>query len=168
LAGAGADAAVTAVEAQVSWRYVGDGPNGPEVEASLDVPGRNMVIKFSLHKNGDQSLPASHLVEVVVDTPSDFPGKSIGSIPRIVLKPTEGSRGQPLVGAAAKVADGFFWIALSAAENDIASNLSLMRERNWIDLPFVYENGQRAILTFQKGPDGEAAFQQAFSAWEAG
>jgi hypothetical protein len=166
--GAGADAAVTAVDAVVSWRYVGDGPNGPEVEADLDVPGRNMTIKFSLHKNADETLPASHLVEVVVDTPADFPGKSIGSIPRIVLKPTEGARGQPLVGAAAKVADGFFWIALSAAESDIASNLSLMRERNWIDLPFVYENGQRAILTFQKGPDGEAAFEQAFNAWGAG
>lgn len=166
--GAGADAAVTAVEAVVTWSYIGDGPNGPEVAANLDVPGRNMTIKFSLHKNADDTLPASHLVEVVVDTPADFPGKSIGSIPRIVLKPTEGARGQPLVGAAAKVADGFFWIALSAAESDIASNLSLMRERNWIDLPFVYENGQRAILTFQKGPDGEAAFQQAFNAWGSG
>jgi hypothetical protein len=166
--GAGADAAVTAVDAVVSWRYVGDGPNGPEVAADLSVPGRNMTIKFSLHKNADSTLPASHLVEVVVDTPADFPGKAIGSIPRIVLKPTEGSRGQPLVGAAAKVADGFFWIALSAAETDISSNLSLMRERNWIDLPFVYENGQRAILTFEKGPDGEAAFQQAFNAWGPG
>ena len=166
--GAGADAAVTAVDANVSWRFVGDGPNGPEVEASLEVPERKMTIKFSLHKNADDTLPASHLVEVVVDTPADFPGQSIGSIPRIVLKPTEGARGQPLVGAAAKVADGFFWIALSAAEADIASNLSLMRDRNWIDLPFVYENGQRAILTFEKGPDGEAAFQQAFAAWGTG
>ncbi|MBN9021734.1 MAG: hypothetical protein J0H08_06525, partial [Rhizobiales bacterium] len=166
--GAGPDATVTAVNAAVTWKYVSDGPNGPEVEAALDVPDRNMTIKFSLHKNADESLPASHLVEVVVDTPSDFPGKAIGSIPRIVLKPTEGARGQPLVGAAAKVADGFFWIALSAAENDIASNLSLMRDRNWIDLPFVYENGQRAIITFEKGPDGEAAFQQAFAAWGTG
>jgi hypothetical protein len=166
--GAAADATVTSVDAEVSWRFVGDGPNGPEVEASLDVPERNMTIRFSLHKNADDTLPASHLVEVVVDTPADFPGKAIGSIPRIVLKPTEGARGQPLVGAAAKVADGFFWIALSAAEADIASNLSLMRERNWIDLPFVYENGQRAILTFEKGPDGESAFQQAFAAWGAG
>ena len=166
--GASPDATVTAVNAVVTWRFVNDGPNGPQVEASLDVPDRDMTITFSLHKNGDESLPASHLVEVVVDIPADFPGKSIGSIPRIVLKPTESARGQPLVGAAAKVADGFFWIALSAADNDIASNLSLMRERNWIDLPFVYENGQRAILTFEKGPEGEAAFQQALAAWGTG
>jgi hypothetical protein len=163
-----ADAAVTAVDAAVTWSFVQDGPNGPEVQADLTVPERNMTIRFSLHKNADEALPASHLVEVVADTPADDPGKAIANIPRIVLKPTEGSRGQPLVGAAAKVADGFFWIALSAADTDIASNLSLMRDRNWIDLPFVYENGQRAIITFEKGPEGEAAFQQAFAAWGAG
>jgi hypothetical protein len=166
--GEGGEATVQAIDANVTWRFVGDGPNGPEVEANLEVPARDMTIRFSLHKNADDTLPASHLIEVVVDTPADFPGQSIGSIPRIVLKPTEGARGQPLVGAAAKVADGFFWIALSAAESDIAANLSLMRERNWIDLPFVYENGQRAILTFEKGPDGEAAFRQAFAAWGTG
>ncbi|MCB1499195.1 MAG: hypothetical protein KDK07_05300 [Bauldia sp.] len=163
-----ANAAVTAVDAAVTWHFVQDGPNGPEVQADLTVPERNMTIRFSLHKNADEALPASHLVEVVADTPSDSPGKAIANIPRIVLKPTEGARGQPLVGAAAKVADGFFWIALSAADTDIASNLSLMRDRNWIDLPFVYENGQRAIITFEKGPEGEAAFQQAFAAWGTG
>jgi hypothetical protein len=30
-----------------------------------------------------------------------------------------------------------------------------LRERDWIDLPFVYQTGQRAILTFQKGPQGD-------------
>ena len=163
-----ADGTVTAVNASVIWNFRHDGPNGPQVEARFKVPQRNLTITFSVHKNGDDTLPASHLVEVAVNTPADFPGKSIGSIPRIVLKPTESARGQPLVGAAAKVAEGFFWIALSSADNDIASNLSLMRERNWIDLPFVYENGQRAILTFEKGAEGEAAFQQALAAWGTG
>jgi len=55
-----------------------------------------------------------------------------------------------------------------AAESDIASNLSLMRERNWIDLPFVYENGQRAILTFEKGTPGDRVFQRAMAAWTTG
>jgi hypothetical protein len=166
VAGAGgANGEVKAINAAVTWRFVEAGPNGPEVEASLQVPERNMTIRFTLHKNSDDTLPASHLVEVVVDTPADFPGQAIGSIPRIVLKPTEEERGQPLVGAAAKVADGFFWIALSAAEPDIASNLSLIRERNWIDLPFVYENGQRAILTFEKGTPGERVFEKALAAW---
>ena len=127
-----------------------------------------MKIRFSLHRNTDDTLPASHLVEVVVDTPADFPGKAVSSVPRIVLKPTEEARGQPLVGAAAKVADGFFWIALSAADADVVGNLQLISERNWIDLPLVYDTGQRAILTFEKGTPGDRVLQKALAAWDAG
>jgi len=159
---------VTAINAAVTWQYNKDGPNGPEIEAELEVPERKMTVRFSLHKNSDDTLPASHLIEVTVDTPADFPGKGIDEIPRIVFKPSEEARGQPLVGAAAKVADGFFWIALSANQNDIASNLDLLRGREWIDLPFVYGNGQRAILTFEKGPQGDKVFADALAAWGAG
>ncbi len=158
---------VTAINAAVTWQYNKDGPNGPEIDASLEVPERDMTVRFSLHKNSDDTLPASHLIEVTVDTPADFPGKGIDEIPRIVFKPSEDARGQPLVGAAAKVADGFFWIALSANKNDIASNLELLRAREWIDLPFVYGNGQRAILTFEKGPQGDKVFADALAAWGA-
>jgi hypothetical protein len=156
---------VTAINAAVTWRYVDGGANGPEIQADLQVPERGMKIKFSIHKNSDTTLPASHLIEVVVDTPPDFPGKGIKSVPRIVMKPTEEARGQPLVGAPAKVTDGFFWVALSAADADISANLALLRERNWIDLPFVYNTGQRAILTFEKGTPGDRVFEKAITAW---
>lgn len=162
---ANAASGVTAINAAVTWRYVDGGPNGPEIQADLQVPERGMKIKFSIHKNSDTTLPASHLIEVVVDTPPDFPGKGIKSVPRIVMKPTEEARGQPLVGAPAKVTDGFFWVALSAADADISANLALLRERNWIDLPFVYNTGQRAILTFEKGTPGERVFEKAVAAW---
>ena len=164
----GAANGVTAINAAVTWRFIENGPNGPEIEASLQVPERGMKIRFSLHRNTDDTLPASHLVEVVVDTPADFPGKAVSSVPRIVLKPTEEARGQPLVGAAAKVADGFFWIALSAADADVVGNLQLISERNWIDLPLVYDTGQRAILTFEKGTPGDRVLQKALAAWDAG
>ena len=81
------------------------------------------------------------------------------------MKPTEESRGQPLDGAAAKVADGFFWIAFSNDAGPQAQNVALMRERNWIDLPLVYNNDQRAILTFEKGTPGQRVFDKAMTAW---
>jgi len=162
---ANAASGVVAINAAVTWRYVDGGPNGPEIQADLQVPERGMKIKFSIHKNSDTTLPASHLIEVVVDTPPDFPGKGIKSVPRIVMKPTEEAHGQPLVGAPAKVTDGFFWVALSAADADISANLALLRERSWIDLPFVYNTGQRAILTFEKGTPGERVFDKAIAAW---
>ncbi len=163
-----ASAGVTAINAVVTWRYIQNGTSGPEVEANLEVPERAMKIRLSIRRNTDPSLPASHLVEALVTTPTDFPGKAIRGIPRLVMKANEDERGQPLVGAAAKVADGFFWIALSATDADVARNLQLLRERPWIDLPIVYETGQRAILTFEKGTPGDRAFQQAFAAWSSG
>ena len=82
------------------------------------------------------------------------------------MKPTEEARGQPLVGAAAKVTDGFFWVALSAAEADIVRRISSLRKgQDWIDLPFVYDTGQRAILTFEKGKAGDDVFSKAIAAW---
>ena len=55
--------------------------------------------------------------------------------------------------------------AVGAAEPTSQSNLSLLRERDWIDLPLVYETGQRAILTFEKGTPGDRALSQAMTAW---
>jgi hypothetical protein len=162
---ANANAGVTAINAAVTWRYVENGANGPAIEANLQVPERGLKVKLTIHKNADSSLPASHLIEIQIDAPSNMPGKGIKKVPRIVMKPTEEARGQPLVGAEAKITDGFFWIALSAADADISANLALLRERDWIDLPFVYETGQRAILTFEKGTQGDQVFQKAMAAW---
>ena len=133
--------------------------------ANLDVPDRGLKVKLTIHKNTDNTLPASHLVEVVVTTTAAFPGKGVSSIPRLVLKPSEDARGQPLIGATAKVADGYFWIALSAVPADVDNNMQLLKERDWIDLPLVYDTGQRAILTFEKGTPGDRVLAQAMAAW---
>lgn len=161
---------VRAIDATVTWRYVENGANGPAVEANLQVPERGMKVRVTLHKSADTSLPASHLIEIQIEVPPDLPGKGIKEVPRIIFKPTEEARGQPLVGAAAKITDGFFWIALSDADADVSANLALMRKCDWIALPFVYETGRHATLTFEKGGPGDQAFQQAIGAWttEAG
>jgi signal peptidase I len=161
-----AKAGLTTLNATVTWRYIENGANGPAIEANLQVPERGMRIKMTIHKNADRSVPATHLIEIQIDVPVDFPGKGIRKVPRIVFKPTDETRGQPLVGADAKITDGFFWIALSASEEDISANLALLRERDWIDLPLVYETGQRAIFTFEKGPQGDQVFQKAMAAWQ--
>jgi hypothetical protein len=156
---------VVAITAAVTWSYEPKGIDGPEVVARINVPDRGLKIKLTLRRNTDQTLPASHVVEVVVDAPASFPGKGIKDVPRLVMKPGEDARGQPLIGASAKVADGFFWIALSGVDTDVTANLGLMKDREWIDLPLVYENGQRAILTFEKGNPGDRVFDKALTAW---
>jgi hypothetical protein len=162
---ASAASGVVAINAAVTWSYNPNGIGGPEAVANIDVPERGMKLKVSFRQNSDRTLPASHVVEVNVTTPPNFPGKSIKDVPRLVLKPSEEARGQPLIGASAKVADGFFWIALSSVDRDVATNVALMKDQGWIDLPLVYDTGQRAILTFEKGTPGERVFEKTLAAW---
>ena len=165
-AGAAANG-VVAIDASVRWSF-GSGPDGPEVVANVDVPDRSLKVKVTFRRNTDATLPASHVVEVVIDAPTSFPGKGVREVPRVVMKSGEDQRGLPLIGASAKVADGFFWIALSGVDSDVATNVRLMKSQSWVDLPLVYDTGQRAILTFEKGNPGTRVFERALAAWNEG
>ena len=78
----------------------------------------------------------------------------------------EQTRGVPLAGLAVKVSNGSFLIGLTNVETDRERNLSLLKERNWLDIPIVYNNNQRAILAVEKGTPGERVFAEAFKAWD--
>ena len=75
------------------------------------------------------------------------------------------ARGTPLSALAVKVTDGFFLVGLSNVESERSRNLQLLKERSWFDVPLVYVNQRRAIITIEKGAPGERAFNEAFAAW---
>lgn len=156
------------IPATIDWQLVEGGTDGLEIRADLEVPARGMKVGLVIRRNTDPGLPASHLIEVTTETPAGFPGKTIRDVPGLALKPGERDPGEPLAAAAVTVADGIFWIAPYTTEPEVSRNLWLLKERPWIDLPMVYETGQRAILTFEKGPEGSEAFDRAFAAWQGG
>ena len=120
---------------------------------------------FSLRRNSDQTLPASHTIEVMFNLPADFSGGGISNVPGVLMKQAEQTRGVPLAGLAVKVTTNFFLIGLSAVEADRQRNIALLKERAWFDIPIVYNNNRRAILAIEKGTPGERAFAEAFAAW---
>ena len=135
------------------------------VRADLEIPERRITMTFSLRRNTDQALPASHTIEVTFNLPADFPFGGITNVPGILMKQAEQTRGTPLAGLAVKVTSGFFLVGLSAVEGDMQHNLKLLKERSWFDIPIVYNNGRRAILAIEKGTPGERAFEDVFKAW---
>jgi hypothetical protein len=139
----------------------------PEVQIRADVtiPDRNMTVTWTLRRNTDQALPASHTIEIMFNLPADFAGGGIANVPGVLMKESEQARGVPLAGLAVKVTNGFFLIGLSAVDADVQRNLQLLKDRPWFDVPIVYNNGGRAILALEKGPAGERAFADAFAAW---
>jgi hypothetical protein len=153
------------------WRTenVSSGPGQPAdlaVRADVEIPERRMTMSLTIRRNTDQTLPASHTIEIMFNLPADFPGGGISNVPGILMKQAEQTRGTPLAGLAVKVTNGFFLIGLSAVESDLQRNIQLLKERSWFDIPIVYTNNRRAILAIEKGTPGERAFAEAFASWK--
>jgi hypothetical protein len=153
------------------WRTerVAPAPGQPPellIRADVEIPERKLTMTWSLRRNIDQTLPASHTVEIMFRLPQDFPSGGVAQVPGILMKQSEQTRGDPLAGLAVKVTNGYFLIGLSAADGDRERNLQMLRNRGWFDIPVVYNNNRRAILAVEKGTPGERVFAEAFAAWK--
>ncbi|WP_321501585.1 hypothetical protein [Breoghania sp.] len=162
----------SAEQGRVLWSIAQEAPSGggaPDtvIKANIAIPERNVTVQLTIRPNRDDTLPASHLIELQFLLPPGFPGKGVSSVPGLIMKTTEEARGDALIGASVRVADGFFWVALSSIEAERERNITLLRDRGWIDIPVLYENGKRAILTLEKGSPGERVVQTALDAWAA-
>jgi len=135
------------------------------VRADVEIPERHMHMTWSLRRNTDKALPASHTIEIMFTLPTDFDQGGIANVPGVLLKTEEQARGVPLAGLAVKVTNGYFLIGLSAVDVDRQRNIELLKDRDWFDIPIVYTSGKRAILAMEKGPPGQRAFEDAFRAW---
>ncbi|MFC6491090.1 hypothetical protein ACFP9U_24325, partial [Nitratireductor sp. GCM10026969] len=155
----------------VVWSLVEESPGDnlpaePAVRGEVTVPGKGVQLKMTIRRNVDQSLPASHIVELIFLTPDDFEGGGIQDVRRLAMKRSEQDTGSPLLGIPAKIADGFFLVALSDNRADMETNRLLMRRQSWIDIPIVYASGRRALITMEKGTPGQEVFDEALAAWE--
>jgi len=152
------------------WRTetVSPGPGlAPElaVRADVEIPERHMRMTWTLRRNTDKALPASHTIEVTFTLPADFDEGGIDNVPGVLMKNSEQARGIPLAGLSVKVTNGYFLIGLSSVDIDKQRNIDLLKTRDWFDIPIVYTSGKRAILAMEKGPPGKRAFEEAFRAW---
>jgi len=160
-----------AFEGTVTWSVQeGKGADGrpePSVQGLINVPERGLTATITVSRNGDPSLPASHLIELAFQVPPNFEGGAIDNVQRIALKATEQDRGDALIAVPAKVTDDVYMVALNDFPDARKTNLDLLKTRNWIDIPVVYRNGRRALLTMEKGPTGTDAFNKAIGEWQA-
>ncbi|WP_337267576.1 hypothetical protein [Oryzifoliimicrobium ureilyticus] len=161
----------TAIPGSVTWSVQSEaGENGrqePTIQASISVPGRELTALVTFKRNSDPEFKASHMIEVVFSLPKTFEGGGVDSVQRISMKTTEQDRGEALNTGWAKITDDYYMLALNAEPDAKARNLSLLASRDWIDLPIVYRNGRRALLTFQKGASGKQAFDTVMPQWQA-
>ncbi len=151
-----------AAEGTATWTQI-TRDNAPAVQATLRLNDQDVVTTVTVYKNSDPNLPASHLVEVQFQ--GSLGASPVQRVPALVLKQTEQARGQPLTGAAVPVTPDLFWIALADDPAQSARNLQLLREGSWFDIPILFNDGTRALLTFEKGIPGDRIFETVLAAW---
>ncbi len=154
----------------VSWSLVEESPGGglppePAIRGEATIPGKDIQFRMTIRRNGDDSLPASHIIEMIFLVPENFEGGAIDNVLRVALKESEQSPGNPLLGIPAKISDGFFLLALSDSNAEIQANNMMMRRLDWLDIPIVYRSGRRALITLEKGASGSRVFEEALRAW---
>ncbi|MCP4071830.1 MAG: hypothetical protein GY742_08845 [Hyphomicrobiales bacterium] len=142
-----------------------DGTSEAVIKGQLDVPGRNLSMSLLIKRNLDESLPASHIIELQFQLPKDFTGGNISDVSRFVMKTSEQGRGEGLIAVPAKISDGNFLIALNNLDQALATNNKLLLDSSWIDVPLGYTTGRRALVTLEKGALGDKVFRDAFAEW---
>ena len=155
----------------VVWTVVQESPGGdlppePAIRAEATIPGKDIQLRMTIRRNADKTLPASHILEMIFLTPDGFEGGGIENILRVAMKNSEQDAGNSLLGIPAKIADGFFLVALNDTKAEVDANLNLLRRQSWIDVPVVYKSGRRALFTLEKGIPGDKVFEEAMKAWQ--
>ncbi|MGJ5180711.1 AAA family ATPase [Bradyrhizobium oligotrophicum] len=152
---------------KVTWSV--EQSKGPRIDASSSIKGEIEIengtkVTVSLRRNTELELPASHVMELRFDW-ADQAVTGLASMRGIGLKGEEAERGTALVTQTAKVTPKFFMVALSANEVDVKRNIMLLKGKQWFDIPIVYEGGSRALLSIEKGAEGDRVFKDAFANW---
>ena len=118
----------------IVWSLVQESPGGdlppePAIRAEATIPGKDIQLRMTIRRNADQTLPASHIIEMIFLTPDGFEGGGIDNILRVAMKGSEQDAGSPLIGIPAKIADGFFLVALNDTKAEIDANMALLAAR---------------------------------------
>lgn len=128
----------------------------------FSIPDKKFTATLKITQNKDKTLPASHLLEINIAAGASL---KITQIPGFLMKAGEQTRGQPISAQAVKITDTLYLIGLSSIDADITRNVELMKEWLFLDFPIELEGRKRAVITLEKGQDGEKVFSENFAAW---
>ncbi|HXN88126.1 MAG TPA: hypothetical protein VN890_02030 [Methylocella sp.] len=154
----------------VVWRVdnVSIGPDEPlssAVRAEIDIPEEKLQVAMTIQKNFDGTLPASHTLKLRFAVPQDSLLGNIKQISVLQMRREDSATGESLKGITVPVMENSFLVGLARGDAEV-SNLDLLRSREWLDVPMVLANGHIAKLTFEKGPSGQRALDDAMASWQ--
>lgn len=160
-------------EGTVNWRTESQasGTNGPletVVIGDLNFPDRKMKAVLTLRRNSDPAFPAAFLLQVQMSVPPDYPNGNVGALGGVTVKTNPQVTGIPLDGVLMKVTTGVFLMGIADPFNEKGRNAKMLQNNEWFDVMFTFDNGRKAVFTFEKGPTGDKVFNDAMVSWNNG
>ena len=155
----------------VVWRLdnVSRGPGqalAVGVRAEIDLPDAKLKAVMLIQKNTDETLPASHTIELRFIPAEGGPVPGIAQIQTPQMRREDGASGDSLIGVPAPILRNYFLIGLTRGAAAESRNVDMMRNRGWFDIPMLLSDQRIAKITFEKGSAGERIINEAFDAWK--
>jgi len=159
----------TEARGTATWKLAPRNDHGPAAEvvvaADVVIPERDIKLVIIMYEAPPGFKNASHFFEVHL-VPRDFARvNGVSAIPGILAEPGQIQRGSPLAIGQTRADVASFLIGISDPPERRGYSLQLINENDFLTFPLYYGNKTMALLQVQKGPSGNAAFTQAFSAW---
>ena len=142
-------------------------PGEEQLRIDVDIPERyfNMAVVFRRKKYAENAYKLEF--EMQFSPSSSAEAVRLKSIPGILMKSFDSSRGKPLFGESVKESDNVFSITLSSDFDEKIINYKLIMARDFIDIAINYENGRRSILAIGKDVEGQKIFRGIYEKWSS-
>lgn len=152
-------------EGRVNWSYLPDTALGGQksLRALIEFAGSTLSIDFSIARNADAALSASHTVMVIFDGRNGL--GNVLEMSAVEWREREDQVGGVLAGIVVPVQNNVFMIGLDKAEATVTRNLDLLRTQKWMVFEFRLETGRRGAVLVEKSAAGEQAIAEALRDW---
>lgn len=151
-------------EGKTTWSFAPDPSlkGQRSLRAAITFPQAQMSIDFSIARNTDAAINASHTVMVVFETLIE----NVKEMSAVEWRDRENQAGTLLAGIVVPIQENVFMIGLDKGEAALARNLDLMRSQKWMVFEFRLVNGRRGAILVEKGATGEQAISDALASWK--
>lgn len=152
-------------EGRVNWSYLPDSALGGQksLRAVIEFAGSTLSIDFSIARNTDASLNASHTVMVIFDGRNGV--GNVMEMSAVEWREREDQVGSVLAGIVVPIQANVFMIGLDKTEATVTRNLDLLRTQKWMVFEFRLETGRRGAVLIEKSAAGERAISEALRDW---
>lgn len=152
-------------EGRVNWSYQADNTLGGQksLRALIEFPNAQLNVDFSISRNTDSGLGASHIVMVIFDGRNGL--GNVLEMSAVEWRERENQVGGLLNGTVVPIQTNVFMIGLDKAEANVTRNLDLLQSQKWMVFEFRLQNGRRGAALVEKGLSGDKAIAEALRDW---